>query len=151
MKLKQIFDRFDWRKNYKFRIASGVVGLSVILFMIFKEVKQDLDQGNYLTYSEMINAEDYILAEIIQISAGKVMAQVKFSDGMEKYTRFARNLSYRPPDIEYFLKKGDKIIKPAGIDTLRVLRGDSVFYFVINKTIDLKGEINLSPAGEDIK
>jgi hypothetical protein len=135
MRWKKINEWFDWRKTYKFRIASGIAGLIIISFMAIQDSILRRKKGLVLAHEKMINLKDTIDSEVLEIVSGKAMAEVRFSDGKIKYTRFARNLAYNPQDIETFLKKGDKLVKSAGVDTIKIIRNDSTFYFVIGKTI----------------
>jgi len=120
-----------WRE-YQFRIVLGFIGVVVFVFFVFK----DFNSSRLSASKHFISPQTKLNSTIISIDRVSSEAKITLVGGEIMYVSNARNLAYGSKvDISNFLNSGDLIFKELGNDTIKIFRGDSIYTFVLLKSV----------------
>ncbi len=120
----------NWRE-YQFRIVLGFIGVVAFGFFVFKDFKNSRFSASKL----FISPQTKLNSKIITIDRLSSEAKITLLSGEALNVSNARNLAYRKVDISNFLNAGDVLFKELGNDTIKIVRGDSIYTFVLQKSV----------------
>lgn len=120
----------------KFRIVLGILCLSVFAAGVIW-ITYASNQKN-LIYPKLEKRES-IDDKIKSIEVERSYGRITFEGSLRRTIYFARNRAYFPSDFIDFSQKGDQLIKTGNDDTLRIVRNNQSYVFVLGKDIECCG------------
>jgi hypothetical protein len=92
-------------------------------------------QRENLTY-KIVDQSDQINKKVIGIYDDQGYSFVTLTDSTKICFSHSRNYSYKNPYLDTFMAIGDSIVKNQNSDTLKILRRNSCYYFILGKFIN---------------
>ncbi|HRJ28613.1 MAG TPA: hypothetical protein PLV21_07660 [Cyclobacteriaceae bacterium] len=83
-----------------------------------------------------IKTEFDINGKVMEILLERGNAEITLENGARYTVTFARNYLYNPYDIGEFLMKGDLFIKHPNSDTIKIVRNEEIYLFVLSKELN---------------
>ncbi|MBX2901888.1 MAG: hypothetical protein KF775_19740 [Cyclobacteriaceae bacterium] len=116
----------------KFKFIIGL--LCILIFIVGVGWILSTNHIKNVNYPDLQN-EGTINERILTIEIERGFARVTFGNEKQGTVYFARNNSYSPSDLSFFLKKDDLFWKEENNDTIKIIRGNESFIFVLGKEI----------------
>lgn len=116
----------------RFRFFIGLVCVTIFIGGVIWITVRDSERNT--AYPD-VQSNESINDKILSIETERGFARIEFESGTLRTVYFARNNSYAPSDLSFFLKKGDVFLKRADNDTVKIVRNDVTFVFRLGKEI----------------
>lgn len=102
----------------------------LLLIIVYKKWEDIMVRYEQVTKTTGFYGTVYFVREY------KSRSFIRFENGDEYYLPWADNYNYAQPYLNKFVIKGDSIIKLQGTDTLRIIREQEEYVFVLYGKID---------------
>lgn len=93
---------------------------------------------NVMTKYEEVNSTTKFNGKVIFVKKYKSRCFIRIDNCTEYYLPWADNYNYFPPYLNEFINVGDSIVKTNGNDSLKVIRNQKEFIFVLYSKIPVK-------------
>lgn len=120
------------KSELRLRIIFGV--LCVLAFIIGALWITMTNKAKSLEWPEL-KSKDVINDKVASIEIERSFGRITFESGARKTIYFARNHSYAPNDLAFFLQKDDHFQKKTNNDTITITRDNVSYIFVLGKEI----------------
>ena len=119
----------------KFKKIWWIFPLFIILFIILLRIVFINWEGIMSKYEQVNNSTSFY-GTIIFVKEHKSRSFIRLKNCNEYYLPWADNYIYDPPYLNKFINIGDSIVKASGTDTLKIIRDQKEYVFVLYTKIN---------------
>lgn len=114
----------------KFKKIWWMLPLSIIMFIILLKIVHK-NWEDIMSKYEQVNTSTSAYGRIVFVKEYKSRSFIKLKNCNEYYLPWADNYNYQPPELNKFINIGDSIAKSSGTDTLKIIRAQKEYVFVL--------------------